>query len=139
MNREAEVKISSRGEIWFGISHIISAPHAPLANLADYKDPIGRPTTKLLTLLSRHFENIIQDFCITKTFQRRNSLQHRKLHCKFNLRIDFIPQCNLRVGRCNGEGEDWPPALICRGQENDVANTSIKYPCTALFFSLKQI
>ena len=29
----------------------------------------------------------------------------------------------ISVGILDGEGEDWPPALICRGKKDEVANT----------------
>jgi len=31
------------------------------------------------------------------------------------LSYDEYTDCTLSVGRTDGEGEDWPPALICRG------------------------
>ena len=40
------------------------------------------------------------------------------------LSYDEYTDLKLAVGRWDGEGEDWPPALICRGYENEVANTS---------------
>ena len=31
------------------------------------------------------------------------------------------------MGRGDGERKDWPPALICRGYENEVTNTSYQW------------